>query len=861
MQLPEICVRRPVFATVLSTLIVLVGIVSYDRLTVREYPNIDPPVVNVETTYPGASASIIESQVTQVLEDALAGLEGVDVMTSISREQFSQISLTFHLGRDPEAAAADVRDRVARGRGGLPDEVDDPVVQRVEADANPIIWVAFSSDRHNRLELTEFADRQVKDRLQALPGVAFVRVFGSRYTMRLWLDPERLAAHGLTPADVEAALRRQNVEVPAGRVEGPMREFTVLSETDLRTEDDFNRLIIRSDGNFLVRLQDVGHAELGPDRGRFAARFRGQEAIALGIVKQSTANPLDISEAIRGEIEAIRPTVPDGMRMVLAYDSGVFIKASINNVFKTIAEATVLVALIIFFFLRTWRATLIPLVTIPVSLIGACSLMWMFGFSINTLTLLAAVLAIGMVVDDAIVVLENIHRHVESGMSPRAAAMRGGREIGFAVIAMTLTLAAVYAPIGLQGGTTGKLFTEFAWTLAGAVIVSGFIALTLSPMMCSVLLRQREKHGPIHDAIGGFLERLTAGYRRAAAWSLDRKALVIIASLAIIAPGIWSFMQLKPELAPTEDRGLFLGFFQAPEGATLQYTDGYARRLEQFYAQVPEIERYFTIVGFPVVTQGLSFVRVTDWAERERSIFDITAELRPKMFAGAPGVIAFPITPASLGQGIFSQPVRVVAGEASGAPPRRLWVLGASLGGPQAVKAFLGALPPDIPAAFVLAQHIGRSFVPLLAEQLGRACGLRVAPAQQGQRPMAGEVLVTPSDRRLTFTEAGLVELRDEDIPGAYRPSIDDVLERAAEAYGPRVGAVIFSGMGGDGALGCEEVVRRGGTVLVQDADSCVISSMPDAARARVTIAGSGDPIDLARQVVELTSEADVLSG
>ena len=660
MQLPEICVRRPVFATVLSTIVVLVGIVSYDRLTVREYPNIDPPVVTVETTYPGASASIMESQVTQVLEDALAGLEGVDVMTSISREQFSQITMTFHLSRDPEGAAADVRDRVARGRGGLPDEVQDPVVQRVEADANPIIWVAFSSDRHNRLELTEFADRQVKDRLQALPGVAFVRVFGSRYTMRLWLDPERLAAHGMTPADVESALRVQNVEVPAGRIEGPMREFTVLSETDLRTEDDFNQLIIRDDGDFLVRLQDVGYAELGPDRGRFAARYKGQDSIGLGIVKQATANPLDISKAIRAEMEAIKPIVPEGMNAVLAYDSGVFIKASIDNVFKTILEATVLVALIIFFFLRTWRATLIPLVTIPVSLIGACSLMVVFGFSINTLTLLAAVLAIGMVVDDAIVVLENIHRHVENGLSPRQAAIKGGKEIGFAVIAMTLTLAAVYAPIGLQGGTTGKLFTEFAWTLAGAVIVSGFVALTLSPMMCSLLLRKNEKHGPIHDGIGRFLDRLTNSYQRAAAWSLDRKALVLIAGFSIVLPGIWAFTQLKPELAPTEDRGLFLGFFQAPEGATLDYTDGYARRLEGFYKDVPEIERFFTIVGFPVVTQGLSFVRVKDWSERERDIFEITGELRPKLFAGAPGVMAFPITPASLGQGIFSQPVQVV---------------------------------------------------------------------------------------------------------------------------------------------------------------------------------------------------------
>ena len=662
MQLPEICTRRPVFATVLSLVVVLVGLVCYDRLTVREYPNIDPPVVTVETTYPGASATIMESQVTQVLEDALAGLEGVDVMNSISREQFSQITLTFDLNIDPEAAAANVRDRVSRGRGTLPDEVNEPVVQRVEADAQPIIWIAFSSDRHNRLELTDFADRNVKDRLQALPGVAFVRVFGPRYSMRVWLDPERLAAYRLTPADVETALRRQNVEVPAGRIESVNREFTVLSQTDLRSEEEFNELIIREDANFLVRLRDVGYAELGAGNERFSARFKGKEAIAMGVVKQSTANPLDVSAHIRSELEQVRRITPEGMQLELAYDSGVFIKASIDNVFTTIAEAVVLVVLIIFFFLRSFRATLIPLVTIPVSLIGACAFMLMFDFSINTLTLLAAVLAIGLVVDDAIVMLENIYRHIEEGMPPFQAAITGAREIGFAIIAMTLTLAAVYAPIGLQGGTTGKLFTEFAWTLAGAVLVSGFVALTLSPMMCSQLLKPDDgQHGRLYNAIEGFLEGLTNGYRKTLGWALSARWLVVLLSLAVAAAGMWyALSSLKRELAPTEDRGLFLGVYIAPEGATLEYTDGYARTLEHFYSQVPEVTRYFVITGFPVVTNGISFVRVQDWEERDRSIFEITKELGPKMFAGAPGVLAFPITPASLGQSPFGKPVQVV---------------------------------------------------------------------------------------------------------------------------------------------------------------------------------------------------------
>jgi multidrug efflux pump len=663
MTLPELCIRRPVFATVLSLVIVLVGFVCWQRLTTREYPNIDPPVVTVETAYPGASAAIVESRVTQPLEEALAGLEGVELMTSISREQVSQITLTFLLSRDPEGAASDVRDRVARATGTLPREVIDPVVQKAEADANPIMWVALSSERHDRLQLSDYAERMLKDRLQALPGVAFIRQFGSRYTMRLWLDPERLAAYGMTPQDVEDALNRQNVEVPAGRIESAQREFTVMSETDLRTAQQFNDLILRDRGGFLVRLSDVGRAEIAGGNERFATRYNGQDAIGMGVVKQSSANPLDVSAAVRGELERLGPTLPDGMKLEMAYDSSVFIEASIKNVQTTVLEAVALVVLIIFFFLRSLRATLIPLVTIPVSLIGACAVMLVFGFTINTLTLLAAVLAVGLVVDDAIVMLENIHRHVENGVPRKEAALRGAREIGFAIIAMTLTLAAVYAPVGFQQDLTGKLFKEFAWTLAGAVLVSGFVALTLSPMMCSLLLRHESRHGAAYNAIERFIGGMTSGYRRLLAGTLARgKAIVVVAGLLVAAGGIALFMSLKAELSPLEDRGLFLGVFIAPEGATLQFTDGYARRLEGIYkANIPELSRYFMVVGFPTVANGISFVRVKEWEERERSIFQITKSIGPMMFAGAPGVLAFPITPASLGSGgFFGKPISLV---------------------------------------------------------------------------------------------------------------------------------------------------------------------------------------------------------
>ena len=661
MNLPEICIRRPVFATVLSLVIVLVGLVSFQRLTVREYPNVDPPVVTVETTYPGASSTIMESQVTQVLEDSLAGLEGVDVMSSISREQFSQITLTFSLSREPESAASDVRDRVARARGALPEEVSDPVVQKTEADAQPVMYVGITSDRHNRLELTDYAERNLKDRLQALSGVAFVRVMGSSYAMRLWLDPERLAAYRLTPTDVEDALRRQNVEVPAGRIESQRREFTVLSETDLRTAADFDQLIIREADDYIVRLSDVGRAELGGDNSRFGARFNGREAVGMGIVKQSTANPLEVSRHIRAEVEEISKTLPEGMELAIPHDAALFIQASIDNVYQTIGEAVLLVVLIIFLFLRSVRATLIPLVTIPVSLIGACTVMAAFGFSINTLTLLAAVLAVGLVVDDAIVMLENIYRHIEEGMTPMAAAIKGSKEIGFAIVAMTLTLAAVYAPVGFQPGTTGKLFTEFAWTLAAAVLVSGFAALTLSPMMCGHLLKPHgEQHGHFYTVIEDALNALTRGYTRLLRAGLNTLLVPLVLGLTVAVGGGWLFTQLKSELSPREDRGLIIGAFVAPEGSTLEYTNGYARKLEEVYAKTPEINRYFVITGFPVVTNGMSFVRLKDWAERDRSVFQVAQALGPQMFNAAPGVLAFPITPGSLGQGAFGKPVNIV---------------------------------------------------------------------------------------------------------------------------------------------------------------------------------------------------------
>ena len=661
MVLSDISIKRPVLATVMSLIIILIGLISYQRLTVREYPNIDEPVVNVDTTYPGASAEIIESQVTQPLEESLAGIEGIDILTSTSRAERSQVTIRFTLDREPNEAANDVRDRVSRVRGQLPDEIQEPVISKVEADAQPIIYLAFSGDRHEPMDITDYADRYVKDRLQNIPGVANVRIFGERrFSMRIWLDRTRLAAYNFTPADVESALRNQNLEVPSGRIESKTREFTVLAETDLKTSDEFEAIILGMFDGYPVRLGDVGRAELGPESERTVVRFKGDTAVALGVVKQSTANPLDISARVRAMLPQIEESLPEGMKVAVAYDSSVFIDRSIKNVFQTIGEAILLVALVIFFFLRSVRSTLVPLVTIPVSLIGAFALMLLFGFSINTLTLLAMVLAIGLVVDDAIVMLENIHRHIEEGMPPVKAAFKGSREIAFAVIAMTLTLAAVYAPIGFMEGRTGRLFTEFALTLAGAVIVSGFVALTLSPMMCSKLLRHREHHARIYTVIENGIEAMTSGYGRLLEKALVWRWMIVGVMLisVVVAGGL--FTQINSELAPTEDRGVILGIGIAPEGSTVAYTDSYARRMEQVYSQTEDVRGYFVVTGFPVVSQIISFLPLTDWAERDRRQQEITRELQPKLFGGIPGIMAFPINPPSLGQSAIDKEVQFV---------------------------------------------------------------------------------------------------------------------------------------------------------------------------------------------------------
>ncbi len=660
MGFTELCIRRPVFATVLSLVLVLAGLMSFSRLTIREYPNIDEPQVTVQTNYPGASAEIIESQLTQVLEGSLAGIEGIDTIESTSSAEQSRITIRFRSTVNIDAATSDVRDRVSRVRRQLPDEITEPTISKVEADAQPIMFLVLQSESMNAAELTDYVDRFVVNRFKNLDGVADVTINGERrYAMRVWIDAARLAGQGLTVQDVESAIRNQNADIPAGRIESVEREFTVLSRTALGTAEEFSGIVLKEGGGLQVRLGDVAKVELGTADVRRESRYNGQTAISIGIVKTAVANPLDVAREVNALLPRLNEELPQGTSIAVGFDSTVFIDRSIENVFKTILEAIGLVLLIILLFLHSFRAALIPIVTIPVSLIGTFAIMYATGLTVNTLTLLAMVLAIGLVVDDAIVVLENIYRHIEEGMEPFAAAIKGAREIGFAVIAMTLTLAAVYAPIAFTPGRTGRLFLEFAVTLAGAVIISGFVALTLTPMMCSKLLKHSERRNIFARIVEGALGGLERGYRASLALALRLRWLVLLVALGVGAAGGWLFTQMKSELSPTEDRGTIIVNGNAPEGASFGYTQRYGGQVEELLAQVPELRSYLVIVGAGEVTRFLSFARLKDWAERDVSQQAVTQALSAKLRKVA-GVQAFATNPASLGTRGFGKPFQFV---------------------------------------------------------------------------------------------------------------------------------------------------------------------------------------------------------
>jgi multidrug efflux pump len=657
MKLSEVAIKRPVFATVMSLTILLLGYISFTRLPVREYPETDPPIVSVTTFYRGASPTVVETEITDVLEEQFTTIESVKTITSSSREQGSVITIEFELHRDVDEAANDVRDRVSRVGGRLPRESEDPIVAKVDVNAQPIIWLAVASDNHSTLELSDYSDRILKERLQRLPGVGNVFIGGERrYAMRVWLDPLKMAAYSLSVQDVEAAVRRENAEIPGGRVEGSEREFAVRTRGELNTPEGFGAIIVAHRGNEIVRLRQIAEVEVGPEDERTKTRFNGDPAIGLGIVKQKQASTLDVAAAVRSSLPELGQLMPTGMRIEMAYDSSEFIQSSVNEVVKTILIALCLVVLVVFVFLKSLRATVIPILAIPVSIVGAFSVAFALGFTINILTLLALVLAIGLVVDDAIVVLENIVRHVEMGKSRRRAAFDGVREIGFAVLATTMALVAVFIPVAFLTGAVGRLFREFGITLAVAVMLSSFVALTLTPVLCSRILKRVDKDKPrtrAERSFDSFFDWLGRTYEAVLRISMRVKPLVILGGMALVAVAVWIFGQLPEELVPTEDRGTAFGIVLAPEGSTLEYTDRYMRMIEGQLLPLPERQGLFAAIGLGFggpgrVTDGFVFLNLKDQSERERKQQDIVAQMFPRLL-GIPGVLAFLVNPPALG--------------------------------------------------------------------------------------------------------------------------------------------------------------------------------------------------------------------
>jgi multidrug efflux pump len=634
-----------------STALVLFGAISFTQLSVRELPDVDPPIVSVSVFLRGANASVMETTVTDILED------------SASAEQSSQITLEFKLDRDLEVSAQDVRDKVARVRGRLPQEIEEPVVTKQDADAQPFMYLPMDAENYDLMQLSDLADRIVKRRLQSITGVGRAEIFGERrYSMRVWLSSPKLAARGLTVQDVEAAIQSRNVEIPAGRIESTRREFTVRSLGELKTPAEFRELVVSSRDGQVVRLGDLGRVELGPEDDRSHLRYTGKPALAIGVVRQSRANLIDVSDAVRAELPDIREALPPGVDFTVAYDEANFVRRSIREAQNALLLAGVLVVLIIFVFLRNVQATIIPGLAIPTSIIAAFAILYALGFTINNFTLLALILAMGIVVDDAIIVMENAYRHQEElGEEPTEAATKGTREIAFAVIATTVALVAVFTPLAFLQGTAGRLFNEFAIAIAGAVVVSSFVALTLTPMLSSRILRVPQSHGRLFNAFERAFMAVADGYRMSLAVAVRHRLFVVVGAAVTVGLAVVLFRSLEREFLPQEDRGYIFTATVGPEGASLEYMDGYQRQVEDIMGRTEGVASYFSIVGRSPgfresVNGGFIFTRLDDWQERERSVQDILGEMQPQLLA-IPGIFAFAFQPSAIG---FGSPVQFV---------------------------------------------------------------------------------------------------------------------------------------------------------------------------------------------------------
>ncbi|OAH28325.1 MexW/MexI family multidrug efflux RND transporter permease subunit [Serratia marcescens] len=629
MTFTDLFVRRSVLALVVSTLILLFGALALSQLPIRQYPLLENSTITISTDYPGASSELMQGFVTQPIAQAVSSVEGVDYLSSSSVQGRSVVTVRMALNRDSTQALTEVMAKVNQVRYKLPEQAYDPVIERSAGEATAVAYVGFSSKTLSTPALSEYLTRVVEPMFTTIDGVAKVEVFGGqKMAMRLWLDSDRLAGRGLTAADVADAVRRNNYQAAPGKVKGQYVVANVRVNTDLTSVEEFRNLVVRNDGNGLVRLKDVGTVELGAAATETSALMDGEPAVFLGVFPTPTGNPLVIVDGIRHLMPAIDKMQPPGVKMALAFETARFIQASIDEVVHTLIEALAIVVAVIYLCLGSLRTVLIPVVTIPLSILGAAGLMLAFGFSVNLLTLLAMVLAIGLVVDDAIVVVENVHRHIEEGKTPLAAAMIGAREVAGPVIAMTLTLAAVYAPIGLMGGLTGALFREFALTLAGAVVVSGVVALTLSPVMSSLLLPAKQSEGRVARAAEWFFGGLTRRYARALDFSLHHRwvtgalALLVMISLPLL------YLMPQRELAPTEDQAIVLTAIKAPQHANLNYVERFAYKLDEVYNRMPETESRWIINGSDGTASGIGGINLTLWQARQRSASAVQADLQ-----------------------------------------------------------------------------------------------------------------------------------------------------------------------------------------------------------------------------------------
>ncbi|RBP77500.1 multidrug efflux pump [Shewanella putrefaciens] len=669
MILTDLSVKRPVFASVISLLLVAFGLVSFDKLPLREYPNIDPPVVSIDTNYRGASAAVVESRITQLIEDRISGVEGIRHVSSSSSDGRSSVTLEFDISRNIEDAANDVRDRISGLLDNLPDEADPPEVQKANGSDEVIMWLNLVSDQMTTLELTDYTNRYLSDRFSVVDGVARMRIGGGKvYAMRVWLDRQALASRSLTVADVEAALRAENVELPAGSIESKERHFTVRLERGYRTAEDFANLVItQGEDGYLVKLSDVARVEIGSDEERIMFRGNKEAMIGLGVSKQSTANTLEVARAVNALVDKINPTLPAGMSIKRSYDSSVFIEASIKEVYQTLFTAMILVIIVIYLFLGSVRAMLIPAITVPVSLLGTFIVLYALGYTINLLTLLAMILAIGMVVDDAIVMLENIHRRIEEGDSPLKAAFLGAREVAFAVIATTLVLVAVFMPITFLEGDLGKLFKEFAVTMSAAVLFSSLVALTLTPMMCSKLLKPSSQDSWLVRKVDGIMTKVSNRYQLSLKSAMAHPILVSILVLVALGSSVYLVQKVPQEFAPQEDRGSLFLMVNGPQGASYEYIESYMNEVENRLMPLVEtgdIKRLLIRAprGFGRAadfSNGMAIIVLEDWGKR-RPVKEVIVDIN-KRLANLAGVQAFPVMRQAFGRGV-GKPVQFVIG-------------------------------------------------------------------------------------------------------------------------------------------------------------------------------------------------------